>query len=82
MEESTSGVTGVPVPLHEKPTKDFITRESKQPKVVKAPVNGSQTESTAALPQVPTSSVSAQVSHAKKRLSPAGRKMSRLKAFS
>ena len=82
MEKSTSGVTGVPVPLHEQPTKDFITRESKQPKVVNASVTSSQTESTAASPQVPTSSVSAQVSPTKKRLSPAGRKMSRFKAFS
>ena len=68
MEKSTSGVTGVPIPLHEQPTKDFITCESKQPKVVNAPVTSSQTESTAAPPQVPTSSVSAQVSPTKKDL--------------
>ena len=68
MEKSTSGVTGVSVPLHEQPTKDFITCESKQPKAVIAPVTSSQTESTAASPQVPTSSVSAQVSPTKKDL--------------
>ena len=59
-----------PLPLHE-PTKDFTTHESKQPKVVAAPEGSPQklsTETTVASPHVPTTSVSAQVSSAKKEL--------------
>ena len=69
MEKSPSAATEVPLPLHE-PTKDFTTNETKQPKVVAAPVDGSQklsTKTTVASPHVPTTSVSAQVSSTKKK---------------
>jgi len=67
MKKSTSEVTGELLPLCEQPTKKIFTSESKQPKVVNAPVGSFPTESIAASPQIPTS-VLEQVSPTKKEL--------------